>query len=185
MRKTLLIVNLIDLNEFVLCEKNKTALYTGLCNHSNKTSNRTWYDKNDIWARGKSVETTQKAIRNFFTNYEDYTLAFSIGTQNHEGCVFVKKMNNTYHLIHFNPTFEHPITIFKELAKRLNIQAHAFGYQPKSNNSKGECSYLAWKEMIDLLADRIKPFNETYSLIYEKRGQFVYNIEDKQPIREE
>lgn len=185
LKKPLLTVNLRDLSEFLLSEGNKTAVYTGLCNHSNAKNNRAWRDGNDIWARGKSVSTTIKAIRNFFSHYEGYTLALSIGTQNHEGCVFIRKINNTYNLIHFNPTFKCPITIFTELVKKMKIQSYVFGYQERNDNRNGQCSYFAWKEIVDLLANRNKPFNETYSLIYDKRGQFVYNIENKQPTKEE
>lgn len=186
LKKPLLTINLCDLSDFLLCETNKTAVYTGLCNHSSKPCNKNWYDRNDIYARGKSVDTTIKAIRNFFRNYEDYTLAFSIGTQFHEGCVFVQKVNGTYNLIHFNPTFKCPITIFSELVKKLETKNYVFGYQERKNNVSAQCSYFAWKEIIELLADKNHPFDEEYTLIYYKGpGAFVYNIENRKPTKGE
>lgn len=188
LKKVLETVNLCDLSDFLVCDRNQTALYTGLCNHSSKPCNKNWKDENDVHNKGTSVSTTVKAIRNFFKSYEKYTLVFSIGTQNHEGCVFVKKIKRQFHLIHFNPTFSRPITIFSELMgkKALNIKSNAFGYQDPKNNKKGICSFLAWKEIINLIADRNKPFNMTYSLIYDKGpAAFVNNIEDKKPNVEE
>lgn len=184
----LVTVNLCDLSDFLLCERNQTAIYTGLCNHSSIPCNKKWNDENDLHKRGKSVSMSVKAIRNFFRKYGEYTLAFSIGTQNHEGCVFVRKIKGQYHLVHFNPTFSRPITIFSELMGRkgLNIKNNTFGYQEKNNNKSGKCSFFAWKEMINLVANKNKPFNKTYSLIYDKgSAAFVRNIDNKQPNEEE
>lgn len=93
--------NLCDLSKFLLNESDKTALYTGLCNHSSEKNSfkksfiERWRDINDVnFKKGAFVSSAIKAICGFFRQYEDYTLAFSIGTQYHQGCVFVRKGTN-------------------------------------------------------------------------------------------
>lgn len=154
-------------------DRNKTAIYTGLCNRSsnNTTSNKKTRDRGDISKRGVRVRTAEKAIRGFFNTegHEDYALAFSISTRRHEACLFVRKIDEQYHIIHYNPTFTRHVTIFGELLDALNIEHATYGYRDKKDNALGECTFLAWSEMINLVLENSEnPFNKRMYWVYSK-----------------
>lgn len=95
LKKILITENLCDLSKFLLNESDKTALYTSPCNPSSESKIERCRDINDVNLKKCAfVSSAIKAIRGFFRQYEDYTLAFSIGTQYRKGCVFVRKRTN-------------------------------------------------------------------------------------------
>lgn len=131
--------------------------------------------------RGKRVLSVVKAVRAFFKKYNDYTFAFSIGrcqlflfmfqivvflinylfifylgTQFHEGCVFVRKVERKYHILHYNPTFDSHVTIFGEFIFKLEVETEIYGYQDVDNNKDGYCTFLAWVEMVFLFLGKKK-----------------------------
>lgn len=55
-----------------------------------------------------SYKQAHVAISKFFNtgNYKDYTIVVSVGSVQHEGCLFVRKINGDYRFVLYNPNFE-------------------------------------------------------------------------------
>lgn len=96
------------------------------------------------------------------------------GTKLHEGCVFVRKVNSEYHVIHYNPTFDWNITKFGEFIDELNVKTEVYGYQDVDCNKDGACTFLAWVEMVYLLLGGTNPFNDIPPRVYSRlRRNFI------------
>lgn len=87
-------------HSILINKQNKKAIYTGLCNRSSKPTvhNKKIKDRDDTSKGGVHVRTAEKAVLGFFnkTDYAD----FSINTKRHEGCVFVRKIKEKYHIVY-------------------------------------------------------------------------------------
>lgn len=164
-------------------KQNKTAIYTGLCNRSSKSEKtKKKNDKDDISKIGIRIRTMEKAVRGFFNKaeYKNYTLAFSLSTRKHESSVFIQKIEENYKIVHYNPTFTKPITIFRELLHKLNIVTTTYGYHENGNNNSGYCSYFAWSEMINMVLNNKNPFKRVHYWSFSKKHQnFVMKSKGK------
>lgn len=94
----------------------------------------------------KSISSGVKAVQAFFIAYSDYTIVFSIGTANHDTCLFMRKDGPQYESILFNPT---PLTRVKnaeDFLANFNTTSKR-GYNAPDKNEHGWCTGYVWSTM--------------------------------------
>lgn len=161
--------------EFIYNEKQKTALLLFLViKHKSqfflKKQNRKYKSKHNKGntARITTTDNARRAILYFLNHrtFNEFTLAVAVGSYTHEACLFLRKDDDRYKAIYYNPNFSQVTQgvqtsntandVLKSLGNKLN---QIRSYYSESRNVAGICSFLVWKQIYILLNDGVSPFD--------------------------
>lgn len=113
----------------------------------------------DRFNRIKTVNVGVRSIRYFLNTMKDYTIVFSIGTFEHDTCLFIRKKENQYESVWFNPTAEKRVKNVEKFLENFNMRA-CFAYNAPDGNRSGQCSGYVWRAMTSFLRGKSDdPFN--------------------------
>lgn len=94
----------------------------------------------DRYDRVKTLDVGVRAVRYFLNSYSDYTtIAFSIGTFEHDTCLFLQKSSEQYQSVWFNPTSGTRVINFEDFLQKLNMLS-CHGYHAPDENRNGQCA---------------------------------------------
>lgn len=86
----------------------------------------------DVHNRCKTIETGAKAVRCFLNKYPNFVIAFSIGTFQHETCLFMRRSasGEQYESVLFNPSVGARVKNVEVFLSKFNLSSmHAWTLQ--------------------------------------------------------
>lgn len=83
--------------------------------------------------------------------YKDYILAINIGNLQHDMAMFIRYNKPTYTFIHFDPNVKATSQIATAFIKLFGRNSQRYGYHSQDENISGNCTQLAWMEIIKFM----------------------------------
>lgn len=125
-------------------------------------------NKHDKAKRGTTVLSIHHCASAFLNNeeFQHYELAMSIGSQSHEGCVFLRKNGlRRLEAVYYNPNYSikqdgvQSSAAAKDLLMSFgNTLQKIEAYHSKCGNEDAKCAGLAWKELFNFIYHGASPF---------------------------
>lgn len=158
--------------EYIINHNNKTALvpafFGALLNKC----------PGDVFKRARNPSAAQIAVRFFLKKYPKYTIAISLGSIEHELCVFIRRDNSNqkFHAIVYDSYNDATHNVLRNFVKSFGNRIIVSGYNNRKYNDDGWCSAYAWHQIYEFLTTRInafshpdryniKPYNKRYGRI--------------------
>lgn len=161
--------------DFVVNERLRTAVVLA---YVVKDSNREFVKKHgtkstnnyDIAKRITTVDVVRREAMWFLFNekYVDYSLAITTGSNVHESCVFLRRINEKYHAIYFNPNYSiktHGVQYSESSVKFMKSFGKSYekieSFHAPCHNLSGKCTYQSWQAIYKFIVDGFSPFENT------------------------
>lgn len=113
----------------------------------------------DRYNRIKTINVGVRSVRYLLSTMNGFTIVLSIGTFEHDTCLFIRKVENQYESVWFNPTAEKRVKNVEKFLENFNMRA-CFAYNAPDGNRSGQCSGYVWRTMTSFLRGKSgDPFN--------------------------
>lgn len=132
----------------------KRALYTRIVAYHDKKQIKS--NQLDVGRLCTTIKGSRSVIQAFFNyengKYKDHTLVVNIGNLQHDMAVFINKNEkNKYVFIHFDPNIKASSQIMNAFVKQFGKDNERYGYHSQDGNVQGNCTYLAWMEILNFM----------------------------------
>lgn len=128
------------------------ALFLKSAAYATKHSRRDRFDKNKLCTEvGKTARAIMKFFRHENGRFKNYTVAINLTNDKHDMAVFIRKTDNGYDFLHFEPNFHAVSKRMTAFVKAFSGNCQRRGYHPDKPNEDGICSYLSWIEILRFL----------------------------------
>lgn len=142
----------------------KTAFYGGVVVYRDGSQKR----RNMAVDKMKTCTTLKVGachVREFFTcnegEFADYTLAISIGNLSHDMAMFIQRCRTGgYRVVHFDPNIGTRSLVADNFLKELKGCRCRCGYHSPDGNVGGNCTALAWTELLNFIVKGVNPFDK-------------------------
>lgn len=130
---------------------------------------RTEKNPYDLGNRETTVSVARCMILSFLNHqkFHNYHLVVSIGSRDHESCIFFRNMDVGMEAIYFNPNYSekhdgaqysqigyHLMTSFGNTIRRIRA------YYSPSGNTSGKCSAITWERIFEHVCNGLSPFHD-------------------------
>lgn len=145
------------------------ALYTKIVAYHQKTHIKS--NRHDVMKTCTTVKGSKNQLQAFFTynngQYQNHTLAVNIGNLQHDMAIFIRKEKKfNYVFVHFDPNKGVSSQITSAFTKQFGKNQERYGYHSSHGNMNGECTHLAWLEVLKFLLKNEDPFTRLGLLQY-------------------
>lgn len=129
-----------------------------IINHQNKTAIAPIYFgaeltkcTGDIFKRARLPSAASFAARFFLKKYPEYSLALSLGTLDHEFCVFIRNNNNKFEIVAYDTNSMVASGVLRNFVKKFGLKVRVTGYNHRRYNDDGWCSAYTWSEIYSFM----------------------------------
>lgn len=143
LQRNLEIVEIHDSNvSYKIIVNGPHALFASSVAYKSDKTRRDAFDTSKICT---TIGNATRTIRRFFNQerFRDFVLALNLGNAAHDMAVFVRKSNDAYHLVHFNPNERSVSRTMNVFEKSLAKKTTRMGYHPENGNTYGIWSKIS------------------------------------------
>lgn len=143
--------------EFLVCDNH--VLYTKTVAYHRKHQIAT--NQLDVMRTCTTVKASKTHIQAVLNKreYRNCILAINIGNLQHDMAIFMKKgVNGSYQFIHYDPNQGATSQITTKFVQQFGTKCSRYGYHADDGNIQGNCTQLAWIEILKFMLLRENPF---------------------------
>lgn len=119
----------------------------------------------DRYNRVRTVDVGARVVRYFLSQNLNFTIVLSIGTFNHDTCLFMRKTANLYESVWFNPNRGTRVENVDNFLSNFNM-ASCKAYHSPDGNRYGYCSGYVWNAMTTFMRSNSRdPFDRNDLLV--------------------
>lgn len=149
---------------FLIDEQLKRGMLTASIAYPKKPTPRTIILA-DRYMRVKTVDVGARVVRYFLSQNPDFTIVFSIGTFNHDTCLFMRKAAKRYESVWFNPNPGTRVANVDKFLSNFNM-ASCKAYHAPDGNRYGYCSGYVWNAITTFMRSNSRdPFDRNDLLV--------------------